>query len=107
LAAHGGQPFEGVKNLLLFPIFRFIDSLGLFRDLSHSLLGKRSSDNVSGQVFHGLFTPWLNPGPTENFETRTTPLHKHINQVFSDLAFGKEHLEDLVPEDLLQMFQFE
>ncbi len=27
-----------------------------------------------------------------------TPLHEHINQVFSDLAFGKEHLEDLVPE---------
>ena len=36
-----------------------------------------------------------------------TPLHEHINQVFSDLAFGKEHLEDLVPEDPLQMFQFE
>jgi hypothetical protein len=36
-----------------------------------------------------------------------TPLHEHINQVFSDLAFGKEHLEDLVPEDLLQMLQFE
>ena len=35
------------------------------------------------------------------------PLHEHINQVFSDLAFGKEHLEDLVPEDLLQMLQFE
>ena len=36
-----------------------------------------------------------------------TPLHEHINQVFSDLAFGKEHLEDLVREDLLQMLQFE
>jgi hypothetical protein len=36
-----------------------------------------------------------------------TPLHEHINQVFSDLAFGKEHLEDLVPEDLFQMLQFE
>jgi len=36
-----------------------------------------------------------------------TPLHEHINQVFSNLAFGKEHLEDLVPEDLLQIFQFE
>jgi hypothetical protein len=49
----------------------------------------------------------LNSGSTEHVETRMTPLHEHINQVFSDLAFGKEHLEDLVPEDLLQMFQFE
>jgi hypothetical protein len=36
-----------------------------------------------------------------------TPLHEHINQVLSDLAIGKEHLEDLVPEDLLQILQFE
>ena len=26
------------------------------------------------------------------------PLHKHINHIFSDLAFGKDHLEDLVPK---------
>jgi len=32
----------------------------------------------------------LNSGSTEHVETRMTPLHEHINQVFSDLAFGKE-----------------
>jgi len=44
-----------------------------------------------------------------------TPLHEHVNQVFGDLAFGKKHLEDLVPvedpvfsgEDLFQVFQLE
>ncbi len=36
-----------------------------------------------------------------------TPLHEHVNQVFGDLAFGKKHLEDLMPEDLFQVFQLE
>ncbi len=49
---HGGQPFEGVKDLLFFPIprsgsrtgLRFIDNLGLSRQVSHPLLGKGSPD---------------------------------------------------------------
>jgi len=71
-------------------------------NMSYSLQG--ANNHFSSSVA-SLY--WLNPGPTEHVETRMTPLHEHINQVFSDLAFGKEHLEDLVPEDLLQMFQFE
>jgi len=39
----------------------------------------------------------LNSGTTEHVETRITLIHEHINQVFSDPPFGKEHLEDLVP----------
>lgn len=27
---------------------------------------------------------------------KMAPFHKHINQVFRDLAFGKQRLEDLV-----------
>ena len=73
MGAHGGNPFQGGKDLLLFPILRFIDNLGLFRDVSYPLLGNRSSDNVPGQVFHGIFTTRLNLGGTEDVEARSRP----------------------------------
>ena len=34
-------------------------------------------------------------------------LHEHVNQVFGDLALGKKHLEDFMPKNLCQVFQFE
>ncbi len=32
------------------------------------------------------------------------PGHEHLDEIFCDLSFGKEHLEDFVPKDLFQMF---
>jgi len=31
------------------------------------------------------------------------PGHQHPHQTFSDLPLGKEHLESLMPEDLLEI----
>jgi len=72
-------------------------------------LGKGGANDVSGQVFSRLagFITGLDSWSAENVETRMTPFHEHVNQVFRDLAFGKEHLKDLIPEDLFQVFQVE
>jgi len=32
------------------------------------------------------------------------PTHHHIDQIFRDLLFGKEHFEDLLSEKLFQIF---
>jgi hypothetical protein len=55
MRAHGGKPFEGVEDLLFFPILGLINDLGLLGDVSHSLLGERGTDDVSRQIFHGVF----------------------------------------------------
>jgi len=34
-----------------------------------------------------------------------TPVGKHVDQVSGNSPFGQKHLEDLVPEDRLQLFQ--
>ena len=34
-----------------------------------------------------------------------TPVGKHGDQAFGNSPFGQKHLEDLVPEDRLQLFQ--
>jgi len=47
---------EGIKNrFFVFDVLRFIDHLGLLGQIGHSLLGGRSSDDVSGQVFCGYY----------------------------------------------------
>ena len=38
MGAHGGEPFQGVKYLLLLPILGFIDNFGLTRQVSQPLL---------------------------------------------------------------------
>ena len=50
----GREPFQGVKDLLLFPILGLVDEDGFVRD---------------------------------------------VDLVFSDFTLGKQHVEDLVPED--------
>ena len=44
MRTHGSEPFEGVEDLLLFPILGLIDDGGFLRDVSHSLLGKGGAD---------------------------------------------------------------
>ena len=99
-----GQPFEGVKDLLFFPILGFIDNLGLSRQVSHPLLGKGSSDNVPGKVFHSLFITGLDPRPAENIKSRMAPFIQQRDHILCDLALFQKHLEHLVSEYLLQSF---
>ncbi|MBA7665476.1 hypothetical protein ES703_73546 [subsurface metagenome] len=40
MGAHGRQPFEGVKDLLLFSVLRLVNDFGLLWNVGHSLLGK-------------------------------------------------------------------
>jgi hypothetical protein len=46
LATHGGQPFQDVKDLPLFPILRLVNDLGFFWDAGHPLLRERGTDNI-------------------------------------------------------------
>jgi len=39
MGAHGSQPFQGVKDLLLFAVLGFIDHLGFLGKVGHPLLG--------------------------------------------------------------------
>jgi len=45
------------------------------------------------------------PLPAEDLESGMTPVGKHGNQILGNPPFGQKHLEDLVPEDGLQLFQ--
>ena len=104
--AHSGEPFKRVKDLLLFPILGLVNNLGLFRDICHSLLEERGTDDMPSDVFHGLFISRLNSWPTIYVEAWITPRRQHVNEVFSDLTFGKEHFEDLMAEDLFHILEF-
>ena len=42
----------------------------------------------------------LGPQKTPNPDPAPGGIHESVNQVFRDLAFGKKHLKDLMPEDL-------
>jgi hypothetical protein len=45
------------------------------------------------------------PLTAENLESGMTPVGEHGNQVSGNSPFGQKHLENLVPEDRLQLFQ--
>ena len=68
MGGHGGNPFQGVEVLLLFSIFGLVVYFGLFGDVSHSLLGERRADDISSEVFHGLFIARLDPGATNTLK---------------------------------------
>lgn len=78
-----------------------------------SLRGVGSTRRSPWPVPHplGFFAPFQGGSPVswsaENIEPRMTPLHEDVNQVFRDFVFRKKHLEDLMTENLFQVFQFE
>ena len=57
-----------------------------------------------GQVLHGFLLTGLNPWATIQIEPGMPPAHHHIEQIFRDLFSGKEHFEDLVSEQVFQIF---
>jgi hypothetical protein len=54
MGTHGGQPLQGLKDLLPFDIFGTIDYLGFPGQIGHPLLGERSPNDVTAKFF-GLF----------------------------------------------------
>jgi len=42
---------QGIKDLLLFPIFRLVKHFGFLQDISHSLLRERGMYNIMSEVF--------------------------------------------------------
>jgi len=75
LETHGIDPFQSVKDLLLFPVLRLVNNLGFFRDICHPLLQEECANDVSGQVIHGLLIIRLDSWSAENAKSRITPFH--------------------------------
>ena len=55
LEIHGGIPFQGVEDLLLFPILRFIDNLGLFRDVKITSGNRMYLEARAGELVEGEY----------------------------------------------------
>ena len=75
----------------------------IFGNISHPLLRERGTNNITSQILHSLLLSWLNSRATEDVEARMAPGHEHVDEILSDLAFGKKHLEDLVTEYFFQV----
>jgi len=45
MGAHGSDPLQSIKDLLLFSVFRLVNDFGLLWNVGHSLLGERCTDN--------------------------------------------------------------
>ena len=65
---HPAGLLQGIKGLLLSPIFGLLADLGLLLDVCHPLLGERCTDNIAGQIFHCLLISGLHPWATEDVE---------------------------------------
>jgi len=48
MGTHGGQPLQGLKDLLPFAILGFIDYLGFLGQIGHPLLGERGPNDATG-----------------------------------------------------------
>jgi hypothetical protein len=104
MGAHGGQPLQGIEDLLLASVFRPVNNLGGFCQILHPFLGEGSPDYVPGPVFHGGLILGKYSLTAVDLESGMTPVGKHGDQVLGNSPFGQEHLEDFVPEDRLQLF---
>ena len=81
MGAHSGNPFQGVKDLLLFAVLRLVNNLGFFLDIGHPFLREGCTDNVACEVFQGFFLARLDPGTRENVETRSRLLLCHMTYI--------------------------
>ena len=73
----------------------------------HPLLGEGRPDDVASQVLHGRIVVRGYPVAAEDMEAGMPPCGEHVDHLCRDLPLGKEHPEHLVPEDALQLFQFQ
>jgi len=99
------QTFQGIEDLFLGSVFRPVNNLCGFCKILHPFLGEGSPDDVPGQVFHAHLTFRSKAITAEDLESGMTPVGEHVDQVFCNSPSDQEHLEDLVPENRLQLFQ--
>jgi hypothetical protein len=104
VGTHGIEPFEGIKDLLIFPILGLVDDLVFFRDLSHSLLGKAPSaqnsrrERKARMMYLARFSMacsspvWiLGPQKTLNPDPASGGTHQYINiSTTSSMIFSFE-----------------
>jgi hypothetical protein len=44
-----------------------------FREIGQSFLGEKGSDDIAGQIFHGLFFPGMDAGTTKDLKAGMFP----------------------------------
>ena len=106
MGTHGGQPFHRRKNLCGLPVFGRIDNLSLLLQIVHALLRERGPDDVAGQVLHGHIVAGKDTVAAEDVESGMPPCGEHGDHLLRDLSLGEQHPEHPLPEDGLQLFQF-
>jgi len=84
MGAHGCQPLQGIKHILLFSVFGPVKGLGFLRNIGHSLLRKGGADDAPGQVLNGLLLTGLNSWATIHVEPGMPLAHHHADQIFFD-----------------------
>ena len=102
-----GQPFQCGETLGCPAVFGGIDDLPLLIQILHTLLGERRPDDVAGQVLHRRFIVGRNAVAAEDVESGMPPCGEHGDHLPRDLSAVQEHLEHLVLEDGLQLFQLQ
>jgi hypothetical protein len=78
------QLILGSEDLFLPVVLRAADNLGLFREIGHSFLRERGSDDLAGQVLHGLFFSGMNSWIAENLKTGMPPGVEQMNMIGSN-----------------------
>jgi hypothetical protein len=102
MGAHGGKPLQRIKGLLVFSIPRSVEHLGFIREVSHSLLRERRSNDVAGHILHRLLVTGLNPGAAMGIETGMSPRHDELDNLLRDLPFPQKDPQHFVLKDLFQ-----
>jgi len=57
MGAHGGQPLQCLKDLLLLPILGLIDHVGLLGQIGYPLLGKKARMMLRAKFSMASFSP--------------------------------------------------
>lgn len=62
-------------------------------------------NDIAPEVLHGCLIFRRDAITAEDLESGMTPVGKHGDQLSGNSPLGQEHLEDLMPENRLQLFQ--
>ena len=92
---------------MCLPVLGRISDFSLLIQVLHTLLGEGRPDDVTRQVFHGRFIVGGDAVAAVDVESGVSPLGEHGNHFLCDLSPVQEHLEYLMLEDALQLFQLQ
>jgi len=107
VGTHGCKPFRSGEEFRIFAVLRRIGHRRLLIQVRHPFLGEGCPDDVAGEILHGRFILGGDAGAAEDVESGMPPCGEHGDHLLRDLSFGEQHLEQLVPEDGFQFFQFQ